>query len=276
MNIIKKVLSFISAAVMLLTVNGMTAYAENSDKVVDNADILTDSEEADLEDMILDIIEKHSRKYDIAVVTTYGTNGSIEAFADDYYDYNGYGYGSMNSGIILAIDMQERAYHMSTCGDGITVFTDYGLEHLDSGFVSFLSSGDYAAAFRSFADGSDELIDYYESNGEPYDNIYRKTYKRAHYGLYFMISLAAGLIIAATVCALMKSQLKSVNMQTQAASYIRQGSFRVTGSTDKFLYNTVTRTKVSSSSGSSGHRSGGSTTHSSSSGSSHGGHGGHF
>ncbi len=272
MNMLKKVLSFISAAVVLLTVTSMTAYAENSDKVVDNADILTDSEEAELEDMILDIIEKHGRKYDIAVVTTYGTNGkSIEAFADDYYDYNGYGYGSKNSGIILAIDMEERAYHMSTCGEGITVFTDYGLERLDSNFVSFLSSGDYSDAFRSFADESDELIDYYESNGKPYD-IYRKK----HYVLYFMIALAAGLIIAATVCGMMSSQLKSVNMQTQAENYIRQGSFRVTGGTDKFLYSNVTKTRVSSSSGSSGHRSGGSSTHSSSSGSSHGGHGGHF
>lgn len=272
MNMLKKILSLIAAAVMLVTLNCMTAYAENSDKVVDDADILTDSEEAELEDMILNIIEEHGRKYDIAVVTTYGTNGrSIEAFADDYYDYNGYGYGSRNSGIILAIDMEERAYYMSTCGDGITVFTDYGLEHLDSDFVSFLSSGDYAAAFRHFAEGSDELIDHYESNGSPYD-----IQRNKHYILYFIISLAAGLIIASTVCGMMKSQLVSVNMQTQAADYIRQGSFRVTGSRDMFLYKTVSRTKVSSSSGGSGHSSGGSSTHTSSSGSSHGGHGGRF
>ncbi len=271
MKILKKILSLVSAAVVMLSVNAVQVYAENPDKVVDGADILTDKQEDDLETYIKNIIKKHSSKYDIAVVTTYGTNGqSIEAFTDDYYDYNGYGYGSDSSGIMIAIDMAERRYHMSTCGQGITVFTDRGLENIEDSILSYLSSGDYYTAFYNFAKRSDDLIDYYESEGYAYDlNI-----RPRHYGLYFCISLAIGLIVAMTVCMSMKAQLKSVNMQTQAASYIRQGSFRITGEKDMFLYNTVTKTRVSSSSGSSGGR--GSTTHSSSSGRSHGGRSGRF
>lgn len=275
MKFLKNILALVIAltAVLVLTVN---VSAENSDKVVDNADILTDSEENELEKYILGIIEEHGRKYDIAVVTTYGTGGmSIEAFADDFYDHNGYGYGSAYSGIILAVDMESRHYQLSTCGEGITVFTDYGLEYIEDGFLSYLSSGNNAAAFCEYAECAGTLIEYYESHGKAYDVGVNRPKPR--YFLYFVCALIFGSIIGFTVCMCMKNQLKSVNFQANAANYVRQGSFHVTNSRDMFLYRTVSRVKreTSSSGGSSG-RSGGSSTHHSSSGRSHGGRGGSF
>ncbi len=80
------------ALLLLLGCFSTVAYAENSDRVVDNADLLTDAEEASLEEQYTQIAEKY--QYDIAVVTTNTLNGkSAQDYADDYYYDNGYGYG---------------------------------------------------------------------------------------------------------------------------------------------------------------------------------------
>ena len=65
-------------------------------RVVDNANLLTASEEQELEKYLDSISE--DLKFDIAVVTTDTINGKTPmAYADDFYDYNGYGYGDDRS-----------------------------------------------------------------------------------------------------------------------------------------------------------------------------------
>ena len=57
-------------------------------KIVDNADLLTDSEEADLEAKAQALADRY--EMDVVILTVAGTNGQyIEAYADDYYDNNG-------------------------------------------------------------------------------------------------------------------------------------------------------------------------------------------
>ncbi len=279
MKLLKKITALLAAAVMC-TACTFTVYAENSDKVVDNADLLSDSEETELEAYILEIIEKYDHAYDIAIVTTDSTDGkSAEAYADDYYDYNGYGYGGENSGVILLLDMGDRAWHISTCGKGITVFTDYGIETAGERIVPYLSDGDYYGGFNEFASCADYIIGTYETGGKPYDN-YTDGDSSGGYssdrspGRMFLISLVAGLIAALIVCLIMKAQLKTAVKQFGAGNYIRRGSLNVNYSRDIFLYKTVSRHKIETNSG--GHGGGGSSTHIGSSGSSHGGGGGHF
>ena len=74
------------------------------------------------------------------------------AYADDFYDYNGYGYGDSRDGILLLISMEERDWRISTCGYGITVFTDAGQEYISDKFLPYLSDGDYSEAFTKYAD----------------------------------------------------------------------------------------------------------------------------
>lgn len=272
-----RIFSMIFAVTVFLAAGCLTVSAKNPDKVVDNADILTDSEERSLEEYIIDIIEKHDSGYDIVILTEYGINGGITEHTDDYYDYNGYGYGPQHSGIILCIDMQERSYHMSTCGEGITVFTDRGLERLEGSFLDDLGSGDYSGAFRNFASECDTLIGYYEENGRAYD-VYSVSDAEMSIKKFMrsITALIVGVIVALAVCLPMRSQLNSARMQVNAGNYIRQGSFRVTGARDLYLYKRVSRTRISSDSSSGSGRSGGSSTHRSSSGRSHGGRSGHF
>ncbi|MBD5138962.1 MAG: TPM domain-containing protein [Ruminococcus sp.] len=270
MKLLKKITAVLAAAVMC-TALSYPVSAENADKVVDNADLLSDSEEQSLEKHILEIIERHGRKYDIAVVTVNSTDGkSAEAYADDYYDYNYYGYDSEGSGLLLLVDMGGRNWHISTKGKGIRAFTDYGISQIGDKVASYLSDGDYYDAFKKFADQADSYIEKYESSGSAYD----VGNKPKDYGQMLGTSFLGGLVIAVIVCLCMMGQLKTAVKQTAARVYVKNGSMRVNHSRDIFLYNTVSKTKIETDSGSGG--GGGSSTHVSSSGSTHGGGGGKF
>ncbi len=75
--------------------------------LVDDADILSDSEESKLLEKLTNI--SHDIDCEIAVVTVNSLEGkTAEAFADDYYDYNGYGAGAGDDGAILVLAMDNR------------------------------------------------------------------------------------------------------------------------------------------------------------------------
>lgn len=272
MKLLKKIAAAFAAAVMCAALP-YPVCAENSRKVIDEADLLSDSDEQSLESYINEVIEKHDFAYDIAVVTVNSTDGkSAEAYADDYYDYNDYGYDSEGSGLLLLVDMGGRNWHISTKGKGIRAFTDYGISQIGDEVASRLGNESYYGAFKKFVDMADSYIEKYESSGKAYD----VGNKPKDYGKMFGMSLASGMIVAVIVCICMGSQLKTAVRQTAARVYIRNGSMRITNSQDIFLYNTVSKTKIETDSGSSGGGGGGSSTHVSSSGSSHGGGGGKF
>ena len=74
-------------------------------RVADYADIFTDEEEA----AILQAIGTQSARggADIVVVTDSSSYGmSHREYADDFYDYNGYGFGKDSDGIVLFICME--------------------------------------------------------------------------------------------------------------------------------------------------------------------------
>ena len=61
-------------------------------RLVDDADILTDSEEKELNQQLDTVSEE--QECDVIIVTVDSLNGkTVEEYADDYYDDNGYGYG---------------------------------------------------------------------------------------------------------------------------------------------------------------------------------------
>ena len=72
----------------------------------------------------------------------------------------------------------------------------------------------------------------------------------------FLIKLAVvvlvPIIIAAIVCSIWKSQMKTAVIAKTASNYIPPGGFKLTNKADTFLYRTQTRTKIQTSSSSSG------------------------
>lgn len=241
----------------------LSASAASLPRLVDGADLLSDSEEAELLSMLDEISER--QMLDVVIVTTNTLEGkSPMAYADDFYDYNGYGFGSSYDGVLLLVSMEDRDWWISTCGYGITAFTDYGITCLSDQFLPDLGNGFYADAFGIFVRGCDEYITL-ARNGTPFD-VGSEPFDPAS---SFLIAAVIGLIAAWIVVGSMKAQLKSVRQQN-AGSYLKDGSLQLTDSRELYLYRNVHRTVKQESS------SGGSSTHRSSSGRSHGGGGGKF
>lgn len=235
-------------------------------RLVDGGDLLTDSEEEELLSMLDEISER--QQCDVVVVTTDSLNGrSAMECADDFYDYNGYGFGENRDGILLLISMEERDWHMSTCGYGITAFTDAGMDYMADKFTPLLSDGFYSEAFTKYATLCDEFITQAKT-GKPYDkgNLPKGTISP----IMIPISVLIGIVIAFILGKKKKAGLKSVVKKAHARDYAVPGSLRLTSKWDRMVNKIVTqRTIVKEDSG-------GSSTHTSSSGTTHGGSGGKF
>ena len=261
-----------TAAVLLLMTALMTpAAAEAAEnhppRVVDQADILTDEEERLLEDQLDEISERQQMDVDVITVYSLGNKTSTE-FADDYYDYYGYGMGEANSGIMLLIGMEERDWAISTCGEGIPYFKDAGQDYMVDKFRPYLSDGDYYEAFTCFAQLCDSFIEQAKT-GEPYDvgNMPREPMTASD----FLIHMGIGFQIMLIVAFWKRSRLRSVRRQVAASAYMKDGSMQVRLRRDIFVNKTVTSRVIESSNSGVG-----SSTHTSSSGTSHGGSSGKF
>ena len=239
----------------------------------DSAGVLTEDEDNELEDALEELSLRQS--FDVVIATTESLESvdytSMEAYADDLYDFCQFGYGADRDGVLLLVSVGDRKWHISTCGYGITAFTDAGIQYLGEQMTPDMADGDYAAAFRTFVQWSDAYIDAARS-GRPYDvkNLPREPLSP----MYLFLALGIGLVLAWVVVSVMKSRLRSVAFQENAASYVREGSMNLTNSRELFLYRDVHRTERVEEKDSDS--SGGSSTHTSSSGTTHGGGGGSF
>ena len=239
----------------------------------DSANVLTEDEDHELEDALEELSLRQS--FDVTIATIESLESvdytSMEEYADDLYDFCQFGYGADRDGVLLLVSVGDRKWHISTCGYGITAFTDAGIKYLGEQMSPDMADGDYAAAFRTFVQWSDAYIDAARS-GRPYDvkNLPREPLSL----VYLFLALGIGLVLAWVIVGVMKSRLRSVAFQENAASYVREGSMNLTNSRELFLYRDVHRTERVEEKDSDS--SGGSSTHTSSSGTTHGGGGGSF
>lgn len=274
LNSAKSIISRSSAAGTGSVTSGAQSKVSQSTypRLMDEAGLLSSDEAAEIKAKLDEISER--QKFDVVIATVNSLSGKTpREYADDLYDYSGFGFGENKDGVLFLISMEDRDWYISTTGYGIAAITDAGREYIADKFTGYLSDGDYAEAFRIYANEVDRFVTNAAETGKPYDvgNLPHDPLSL----IWIPISLVVGLIIAAGVVGGMKSKLRSVNFAAAADSYVKSGSMNVRESRDMFLYSTVSRTAKPKDSDSSG-SSGGSSTHSSSSGTTHGGGGGKF
>ncbi len=243
----------------------------SKDYVVDNADLLTQTEENELSKKLQDISDE--LQFDVVVVTTnsIGSKTATE-YADDYFDYNGYGRGSNNDGALFLVDMGDRKWAISTSGYGIEAIVDSALDDMEEEIVPYLKSGDYDGAFNEFADLTYDIVNN-AKNGKSYSNSTTSTTKNhKNIGTNLIVAFSIGAGISLIIILVYRSKLKPVKLQKEAKEYIVPGSFNLRRSDDVFLYFNITKVPIPKNNDSDDSGS----FHSSSSGSSHGGSSGSF
>ena len=243
----------------------------SKDYVVDNADLLTQTEENELSEKLQDISDE--LQFDVVVVTTnsIGSKTATE-YADDYFDYNGYGRGSNNDGALFLVDMGDRKWAISTSGYGIEAIVDSALDDMEEEIVPYLKSGDYDGAFNEFADLTYDIVND-AKNGKSYSNSTTSTTKNhKNIGTNLIVAFSIGAGISLIIILVYRSKLKPVKFQKEAKEYFVPGSFNLRRSNDVFLYFNITKVPIPKNNDSDDSGS----FHSSSSGSSHGGSSGSF
>ena len=277
----------ISLLLVLSLLSLSPAVSADQPKIVDEADLLTSSEEQALEARARAIVQKYGM--DVVILTVDSTDGQfIESFADDYYDNNGYGLGSDYSGVLLMLAMNTREWAISTCGGGIYAVTDYGIQMLFSKIADDLSMGDYYSAFDRYLE---ELETYYEvyaagdtldgfapeydgpGSFEPGTGIYYEDSREFSISRVILTSLVIGAVVGAVALWIMRSGMKTAKRQSGAVSYLTNGSVHFLKRQDFYLYSRTSRTTKPQNNGGSGN---GSRVHRSSGGRRHGGGSGRF
>ena len=253
------------------------------ERILDNADLLWNDEVAALEAKARVITETYGMDVVILTVDDY-EGSSIEAYADDFYDVNGFGVGDDYSGVLLVIAMDSREWAISTCGDAIYAITDYGIESLFEEMAWYLSDDDFYEAFDAYLSALPQYFEAYE-NGVPLDG-YVGGYNgpgsveigtREDVVYYeksppYILAPVIGLVIAGIVILIMRSSMNTKRPQRSAVSYLTDGTYDLRRQQDIYLYSQVTKVRRQSQSSSGG----GSSVHRSSGGRSHGGGHGRF
>ena len=157
----KRVVSIIFA-IFLVSLSVLPAFAESEGastygRLVDNAKLLSEDEYSQLKEHIDTVSEKYT--FDVVIVTekSIGDKTPTE-YADDFFDYKGYGEGDNHDGILFLLDMENRKWAISTTGAGIPYFTDYGQERIMDDVKPYLSDGEYYDAFDTFVTMCDDYI----------------------------------------------------------------------------------------------------------------------
>lgn len=269
---------------LLLCMIPVYAQAQTLPLIVDDAEILTEEEEQRLEKTAVQLQKQF--QIDAVVLTVSSLNGtSAQAYAEDYYDYNGYGSDDERSGTLFLLAMDEREWYIDTSGNAIYALTDYVLMEQEEMILPYLSSGDYYGACDVWLDSLDEYLKAYES-GTPVDGIVPEedryeehdeiVYYEEQTGISWMVSLVVGLAAGGITVGVMYAMMNTRRAQNSAEEYLKDNSYNLRVRRDVFLYSQVSKTRRETNSGSGGSSSGGSSVHRSSSGRSHGGRGGKF
>ncbi len=213
--------------------------AKTKSRVVDYASVLSESELEKLNSLA----DSTSNQYrcDVAVVFAESANGEkIQTFADDFYDYNGYGYGNDADGIMLVIAVNDREYATVTSGYGMNVATGNALDYLEESFIDDLAVNKWANAALDFISASGEIL--YNAKFAQQNNSQVKQTELNPIRL-IPINIIIGLVIGFIAVAIMKSKHKSVSKKTEASDYLRSGSFKLTYTNDRFIRSQVNRIK---------------------------------
>lgn len=222
-----------------LFVTGVGAVRPN---IVDDADLLTPQQEHLLETTTDVIRDDHD--FDAVIVTVNSINGSdIETFADDYYDYNGYGVDFQKSGVLFLVDMENRKWFISTTGMGIELISDSEISYIEQKAIPYLSRGEYSECFAEFLGICKEILEL-DSQGLPFSlsDDYNESPQSFNVFKNIIIALVVGFVIAFIIVMTMKGKLKTVRSKVGASDYVSPGSMNVTESNEIFLYRHVNRT----------------------------------
>lgn len=265
----KKILLLSVVIVLLVCILAPSAALADGQKVYDNAELFTPEETAMLEETIDAYISVFDS--DLAVVTITDDQGKTSmAYADDFYDQNGFG----KNGMLFLINMDSRDLYISTSGGMIDILNDDRIDRLLDLQYEYVSNEDYYGAVQR----SIEQVESYMDAGPVSGQYTQPVSSRNLTADWIAISILIGAGIAGLVVLIIYKQYKK-EYKTVPYDYRKEAKLVLNTTIDNLIDTHTTSRYIPPPDSSSGYGSSGSgrsSTHSSSSGSTHGGGGRSF
>ncbi len=266
----------IMAAILLIICSPVSSAAGYG--VYDNAGLFNGGEYEALLEKAQSLSE--TAEVDIIIVTTDDAGGKTSRdYADDYYDYNGFG----PDGVLLLIDMDNRNAYISTSGIMIRYLTDARIDSMLDDVVTELADGGYYSAAVKFLNRTEGYLGAgipdgqhnYDSETGEIDEYHDVEAVKSLTAGEIIVSLAVGAAVGLAVVGGIK---RSYSMKTTGYSYpyASKGSLELSQRADELIDHHVTRTVIHVHHDNDGGGGSRSTTHSSSGGNTHGGRGRSF
>ncbi len=225
----KKWLSFLCCLLVLFSlVTAVSATDPESPKVVDNADLFSPEELAELTRRAYDV--SHTYGMDVVILTVPELEGySSVGYADEFYNRNGYD----EDCILFLLTMAERQWYMRTYGEATQVFTSRQLDRLEDAAIPCFSDGEYYEGFSDWLDALSYCFEAYQASGSE---------GQGNSAISILLSVGIGLAAAGITVGIMASQMRTAKAQSGAMEYMREGSYHLTVHRDLFLYSNIRKT----------------------------------
>lgn len=274
----KRFLAILLCLFLLAPLSVHAAVYQDVQYVVDQADLLTDAENTELNAAAETLSEKYGVDVRIAVVESLDGE-TAENYTVSLNDERNW--WDTDNAILFLLAMEEREWYIATFGEAIFIFSDYGLDQLGYGTAEYFGQDKWYEGFSFYLE--DLLPGYFEAARQDvpiddydYDPGYRQevVYYPEEKSFLDVLPLSAliGLAAAAVTVLVMRASMNTKRKQRSAGDYLTRGSYHLRRHQDIFLYSNISKTRRQQNTGSGG----GSSVHRSSGGRSHGGRGGKF
>lgn len=223
---------FALLAALFLVLLAVPAAADASGSYVfDEAQLLDEQQEQQLNDLAA----KYTKKYDcglyIATVDNYRDSGSdVQDAAEKIYQEKNMGVGAQHDGILLLLSMSERDYAL-ICHGGLAnrIFDQTARGDIADSFLSYFGRNDWNNGFQAYLENSGKAL-----SGDHF--------KQGMLGIVVVLVCPAA--VALIVVMTLKSKMKSVKIGAQARMYLLQGSEKWRVRDDIYTHTTEVRRRI--------------------------------
>ncbi len=222
---------------VFISVSGVAALAAADEHIYDSANLLSESEIADLEA----VAAKYSQEQDVdfLFLTTADENMPlITDYMGDFFDEWSIENNQKNV-VLLTMNIATRDVYLAGFGKAETTLDNKRVDMVLDRIVPEMQNGDYADAFRETVTTSSRYMEY--RPGVNPENILLKSW----------FQLLVALLLGAGVVGFMLYN-SGGRVTTTASTYFDGDHTRVTGTRDQFRNKTVSRRKVPKNDGGSG------------------------
>ena len=224
----KKIL-FILTMLAALLVNGVALAASS---LVDNADLLSPRQEREVLQVLEQVEKAHNVRVAVVTMPSIGNN-SMAAYANKLVD-DVYNDGAKGNMVLLQVTDQRKWYISTDRKLKDITGTNDAVNYMSKAFVSYLSNGDYANAYKVYATKANDLLDYYAKNGKPV-----KKEKPFPNEPALIFALFGAFIFTKSVRKSLLDSMSNVNAAVAADAYLDERSFELKDSSDTYMYSNV-------------------------------------